>query len=371
MHRQFIKNMISMEKRKYRSKTLMILAIGMQLLLLASCKHDDLTIAAPNENIRPAADFVKNNYEMRLFYAAIKKVGYVDELNGAGPFTILAPTDAAFNRMGIYNPTDFDKLNADSLKKVIGYHLLPRKLSVTDIPNNGIDVRYATLSDAEVYTSRASTNPNGGAENELYFSGSEVTRQDVILANGTLHVLDNVMKPNFNKTVQAWLAGHPDYSVFVSGLKKFNLWDQLATTQQFTVFAPNNEALKNGGITAASLNEMDASKYLGDLLFGVYLLYDRHFFVSDGQVFSRINSNGSFSYFLKNNSHYMTFGGGKQYPSFKLGYGLVLYPGNGPSDSPIKAVTSEIVAKNDNLCSNGLVHHLVDGLVTPEQAIKK
>lgn len=359
-----------MEKRKYWSKTLMILAIGMQILLLAACKHDDLTIAAPNENIRPAADFVKNNYEMRLFYAALKKVGYADELNGAGPFTVLVPTDEAFNRMGVYNPSDFDKMNQDSLKKVIGYHLMPRKLRVSDIPNNGIDVRYATLSDADLYVSRASTNPNGGEENELYFSGSEVMRQDVVLANGTLHVLDNVMKPNFNKTVQAWLAGHPDYSVFVSGLKKFNLWDQLAGAAEFTVFAPNNEALKKVGITAASLNEMEASKYEGDLLFGVYLLYDKHFFVSDTQVFSRINSNGAFNYYLKNSSYYMTFGGGKLYPTFKLGYGLTLRPG-GPTGSPISSATSNIVAKNDNLCSNGLVHHLADGMVTPDQAIKK
>ncbi|MBB2148294.1 hypothetical protein GM920_05165 [Pedobacter sp. LMG 31462] len=371
MHRQFIKNMIFMEKIRYRSKTLMILAIGMQILGLVACKHEDLTIAVPNENIRPAADFVKNNYEMRLFYAAIKKVGYVDQLNGTGPFTILAPTDEAFNRMGVYNPSDFDKMNQDSLKKVIGYHVLPRRLMVSDIPNNGIDVRYATLSDAELYVSRASTNPNGGAENELYFSGSEVIRQDVVLANGSLQVLDNVMKPNFNKTVQSWLAGQPEYSVFVSGLKKFNLWDQLAGKSEFTIFAPNNEALKNVGITSASLNEMDASKYQGDVLFGVYLLYDRHFFVSDTQVFARINSNSSFNYFLKNSGYYMTFGGGKIYPSFKLGFGLVLRPGNGPADSPIKSATGDIVAKNDNLCSNGLVHHLMDGMVTPEQALKK
>ena len=347
----------------------MILAIGMQILLLASCKHDDLTIAEPNENIRPAADFVKNNYEMRLFYAAIKKAGYVDELNGTGPFTILAPTDEAFNRMGVYSPSDFDKMNQDSLKKVIGYHLMPRKLRLSDIPNNGIDVRYATLTGTDLYVSRASTNPNGGAENELYFSGSEVLRQDVVLANGTLHVLDNVMKPNFNKTVQAWLAGHPDYSVFVSGLKKFNLWDQLAGATEFTVFAPNNEALKNVGITAASLNAMDASKYQGDLLFGVYLLYDRHFFVSDTQVFARINSNASFDYYLKNSSYYMTFGGGKLYPTFKLGYGISLRK-DGPTGSIINSATSTIVAKNDNLCSNGLVHHLADGMVKPEQAIK-
>lgn len=348
-----------------------ILVMGMQLLLLASCKHDDLTIALPNENIRPAADFLKNNYEMRLFYAAVKKVGYVEQLNGNGPFTVLAPSDAAFNALGIYAATDFDKMNVDSLKKVIGYHIMPRRLRVSDIPSNGIDVRYATLSGTDLYVSQASFNPNGGVLDEVYFGGAEASRKDVVMANGTLHVLNNVMKPNFAKTVQQWLSEHADYSVFVKGLKKFNLWDQLALPGPFTIFAPNNAALENVGITEASLGAMDAGKYLGNLLFGSYILYDRHFFVSDAQVFSLINSNGAYNYFLKNDTHYMNFGGGKLYPDFKLGYTLVLRTGTTISDTIVKSATGNISAKNDNLCSNGLVHHLTEGLVTPEQAIKK
>ena len=347
-----------------------LFAVGLSLLFFASCKHDDLTMAKPNENVRPAADFVKNNYEMRLFYAALQKVGYVDQLNGKGPFTVLAPTDEAFNNLGIYTAADFDKMNADSLKKVIGYHVLPRRLRVADIPTNGIDVRYTTLEGAALYASAASLNPNGGALDELYFSGVEATRKDVVLANGTLHVLNQVMKPNFSKTTQQWLAQHAEYSVFVSGLKKFNLWDQLATQGPFTIFAPDNKALENVGITELSISAMDVGKYMGDLLFGIYILYDRHFFTSDGQVFAGINSNGAYNYYPKNTTYYMTFGAGKMYPSFKLAYSLVLRTGPTSNDPPV-AVSGDITVKNDNLCSNGLVHHLSSGLVKPEEALKR
>ncbi|WP_293305760.1 fasciclin domain-containing protein [Pedobacter sp. UBA5917] len=353
------------------NKMLFILAMSLQLLFFAGCKHDDLSIALPNENIRQAGDFVKNNYEMTLFYAALKKTGYAEQLNGAGPFTVLAPTNDAFNRIGIYNAADFDKMNADTLKKLIGYHILPRRLLVNDIPSNGIDIRYATLTGPELYVSRAAFNPNGGVEKELYIDGVEVIRKDVVVANGVLHLLDNVMKPNFNKTVQQWLAEHADYSVFVKGLKKFKLWDQLANPAIFTIFAPNNQALADVGITDASLTALDAEKYLGDRLFGAYILYDRHFFISDSQVFSLINSNGAYNYFLKNDSHYMNFGGGKQYPTFKLGYGLTLRSGNTFSDVILNSVNSDLTAKNDNLCSNGIIHHLVSGLVRPDQAIRK
>lgn len=138
-----------------------------------------------------------------------------------------------------------------------------------------------------------------------------------------------------------------------------------------TIFAPNNKALEDVGITEAFLNALETGKYNGDRLFGAYILYDRHFFISDSQVFSLINNNGAYNYFLKNDSHYMNFGGGKLYPEFKLGFALTLRSGNTVSDVILNSVTSNLTAKNDNLCSNGIVHHLISGLVTPEQAIKK
>jgi uncharacterized surface protein with fasciclin (FAS1) repeats len=367
MHRLFTKKMISLTK----TKILFLLAIGLQVLLFASCKHDDLAVPLPNENIRPAGDFVKNNYEMKLFYMALKKTGYADKLNETGPFTVLAPTDAAFNAIGINNETDFNKMDVAYLKEIIGYHILPRRLRVGDIPTNGIDVRYATLEGTELYASNASFNRNGGAVDELYFSGAEAERKDVVLANGTLHVLSNVMKPNLSVTVQQWLSAHKEYSVFAAGLKKFGLWDQLESPGTFTIYAPDNAALEMVGITDASLTTMDAGKYLGNLLFGAYILYDRHFFVSDAQVFSLIASNGTFRYPLKGDSHYVSFGGSKAYPSFNLIYGLSLYAGGSVNDPPISGATGNLTAKNDNLCSNGLIHHLVEGLVTPELAIKK
>lgn len=84
---------------------------------LFSCEHPDLTVVVPNENLRPASDFIKNNYEMTLFSAALEKVGLASTLNEKGPYTVLVPTDAAFNELGIFRPSDFDKMNLDSLKK--------------------------------------------------------------------------------------------------------------------------------------------------------------------------------------------------------------------------------------------------------------
>ncbi|WP_256009826.1 fasciclin domain-containing protein [Desertivirga xinjiangensis] len=347
-------------------KYLWLLAVSFCGLL--ACKHDELSVIKPNENIRPAADFVKNNYETSLFFAAIEKSGYKEQLNGPGPFTVLAPTNAAFNGLGIYYPSDFDRIDADSLKRLIGYHILPRRLRTSDVPANGVDVRYATLEGTELYTSLASLNANGGpAGNTLYFSGALASRKDVVLANGVLHVLEKVMKPAFQTTTAQWLEQHAEYSVFVAGLKKFNLWEQLTTSGPFTIFAPDNDALQEVGINLESIRDMDTSLYKGDLLFGCYLLYNRHFFVNDLRLFEAINSNGRYKYLLKNDTHQMEIFG--DYNS-DWGYELILRTGGGPLDWIVKTAHSPLIAKNDNLCSNGLVHHLGTGLVSPEQAYK-
>jgi len=339
-------------------------------MLINACKRDDLTVIKPNENIRPAADFIKNNYEMTLFSQALTKAGLTTQLNGAGPFTVLVPTDAAFNELGIYKASDLDKINADSLKKLISYHILPRRLTTREIPTNGVDVRYATLEGSELYTSYGALNPNGGSAEELYFSGAKVTRNDVVMANGVLHVVNKLMKPQFKNNIQQWLLARKEYSVFVEGLKKFDLWAQLAQNGPYTIFAPTNDALAKSDLTSASLASLEKSKYDGDLLFGSYIIYGRHFFISDGQVFSIINSNGTYSYKLKNNIQLMEFSSGESYPSYILGYSLLIRSGSGIFDPIVNSVRYEIPSKVDYLCSNGLLHNLEDGLVTPSQALK-
>lgn len=353
-------------------KTVIIAACGLPLLFLASCKHDDLEVAKPNENVRAATDFVKNNYELRLFHAALLKTGYADQLNGPGPFTVLAPTDDAFNAIGIFNASDFDKLNQDTLKKVIGYHILPRLLRLSSIPSNGVDVRYATLEGTELYASLASTNQSGASVgNWLYFSGAFASRKDVALSNGTLHVLSKVMKPNFKTTVQQWLANHKDYSVFVKGLKKFDLWEQLNGNGPFTVFAPDDAALAKVGITSASLDLLDKNLYVGSRLFGAYILYNKHFFISDSQIFTLINSGGYFNYTLKDDNHEMEFVTFPENSGASLYYQLMLKDGGLPFPQILKTLSVNYYHKVDNLCSNGLVHYVQDGLVTPAQALKK
>lgn len=341
------------------------------LLLLTSCSHENLLIPKPNENIRPAADFIENNYDFRLFYAALEYTDLVGELNGPGPLTVLAPGDAAFNALGIRTPEDIAELDKDSLRRVLQYHVLKdRRLRLADIPTDAVDVRYETLSGDALFTSA------GTRASQYYFDGAAVTHGDVALANGVLHVVNKLMKYHKGRTVQDYLAASPQYSLYVAGLKKFGLWDELAEAGPFTIFAPNNEAFAAHEITEEMINDFASAGYNGRRLFGAYILYGKHFFVSDKYVFSIISNEYAYSLPLKDDTWSLTFGFQSIYPEWYVYPELSLWGppappyGIPPRIGQVNYNASESHIFNyDHRCENGIVHDLYELLILPEQAI--
>lgn len=355
-------------------------AVGLGLLLfsglLTSCKHDDLTLPRPNENIRPAADFIRNNYDFRLFSAALEYTGLAAELNGKGPFTVIAPTDQAFNALGIVLPGDFARLNKDSLRFSMAYHILPQRLYSADVPVNGIDVRYETLAGKSLYASVAMFSPGSTYPvNLFYFGGSPLLNRDVVLSNGVFHSTSKVQKYFPETTVQAWLAARPTYSIFVEGLKKFGLWDELSRPGRFTVFAPDNKAFTDAGITAADIAALNPDDYIGARLFGTYILYDRQYFVSDKIIFGVINGESRYTYKLRNDIAelalivYEDFGVGRNL-YYELSASLKPVGSGWPIFLGQVASTIQAWGRMDNLCENGIVHYLPGILITPDQAKK-
>lgn len=338
----------------------------------SSCKHEDYTVKKSNENLRMAGDFLKNNYDYSLFFAALDYTGLLPQLNEKGDFTVLAPTNQAFVELGLQSVADIKKLNRDSLKQAMAVHIISRRLKRSDVPVNTVSVDYQTLAGIPVYVSFATKNLTDQEENfyntGFFFNGSSVLRKDVQLVNGVLHSIDRVIKQYPGKNVQQWLSSRREYSIFVAGLKKFGLWNELAGKGPFTIFAPGNTAFASAGISEADINALDAGKYIGERLFGSYILYDKRFFISDLSTFSIINGQDTYENFTRNgNSYFKWYYYGKQqtisladqkdFPSTEFGSSVFQ--------------TEKVGYKMDNLCDNGIVQYLPDLLVRPEQALKK
>jgi uncharacterized surface protein with fasciclin (FAS1) repeats len=117
----------------------------------------------------------------KTLVTAIKAAGLVDTLKGPGPFTVFAPTDAAFAKIP---KADLNKLLADKakLKSVLTYHVVPGKVMSTDI-KPGM-VKTVQGSDVTLATT-------GG----VMVNNAKVVAADVPASNGVIHAIDTVLMP--------------------------------------------------------------------------------------------------------------------------------------------------------------------------------
>ena len=113
--------------------------------------------------------------------AALQAAGLVDTLKGPGPFTVFAPTDAAFAKVP---KADLDALlkNKAKLTAVLTYHVVPGTVMAKDVKAGKVK----TVQGSELTVATA-----GG----VTVDGAKVTATDIVASNGVIHVIDSVVIP--------------------------------------------------------------------------------------------------------------------------------------------------------------------------------
>lgn len=245
-------------------------------LLLQACNHDEFLVYEENTETRNVGDYIGNNFDLSLFYAALEKTGVLENIVGTEKVTVYAPTNAAFNALGIYRASDFDRLDQDSLKTMIQYHVLGRILTSEEIPVSSLDARYPNLAGKDLIISKY-VGVNPWDRTRVFVNGAEAVRFDIGLTNGILNIVNACFKYR-EGNVQEFLAGRGEYSTFVTALKKFGYWDALATGE-WSVVAPDNNAFESVGITADSIGRMDTARFYNRFM-GVYT-FDTRIFLTD------------------------------------------------------------------------------------------
>lgn len=116
--------------------------------------------------------------------AAVKAASLVDTLKGKGPFTVFAPTDAAFTSI----QKDVDSLlkpeNKTKLTKVLNYHVVSGNLKATDLKDG-----------QELTTVQGEKLKVSVKDKKVMVGGANVTGADVNASNGVIHVIDKVLMP--------------------------------------------------------------------------------------------------------------------------------------------------------------------------------
>jgi transforming growth factor-beta-induced protein len=165
----------------------------------------------------------------------LQKSGLVDTLATGGPFTVFAPTDAAFAKVP---KATLDELAADpaKLKAVLLYHVVPGRLTAADV----VKLTSAKTADGR---SIAIKVVNG----TVFVDGAQVTTADVEATNGVIHVIDSVLIPKeptetAPKTILQTAVAAGSFKTLASLLRKAGLVGTLQGKGPFTVFAPTDAA---------------------------------------------------------------------------------------------------------------------------------
>jgi uncharacterized surface protein with fasciclin (FAS1) repeats len=139
-----------------------------------------------------------NSKDHTTLVAAVKAAGLVDTLQGAGPFTVFAPVNAAFEKLPAGTvDTLLKPENKDQLVKVLTYHVIAGKVSSSDlvkmIKDGGGKAELTTVEGGKITASISDgkvilADEKGGS--------ATVTIADVFQSNGVIHVVDSVLLPN-------------------------------------------------------------------------------------------------------------------------------------------------------------------------------
>jgi uncharacterized surface protein with fasciclin (FAS1) repeats len=236
---------------KILSKLKIAFAIIALTSFTISCDNDDETIVD-----NTITGIAKTNSNLTILVQALAKAELAETLQGVGPYTVFAPTDAAF--VAFLKTTPYATLNdvpKDVLTQILLNHVVSGKVKSTDLSTGYVKTLAKSATSGTNTMSMYVDLTSGVKLNGV----AKVTTADVMASNGVIHVVDAVINlptivthatanANFTSLVGALTSpGQPNFVSILSG------------TGPFTVFAPTNAAftalnteLAPGGIAGVS-----------------------------------------------------------------------------------------------------------------------
>jgi uncharacterized surface protein with fasciclin (FAS1) repeats len=178
------------------SKTLLAIAIGATALsgsLAITAYANEKTVMVGGAPMYPSKNIVENAVNSKdhtTLVAAVKAAGLVPTLESKGPFTVFAPTNAAFGKLPSGTVETLVKPeNKATLTNILTYHVVPGRLEASDLTDGKIlktvEGEQITVKNEDGKISL--TDAKGGT--------SHVTIADVNQSNGVIHVVDTVLMP--------------------------------------------------------------------------------------------------------------------------------------------------------------------------------
>ena len=217
--------------------------------------------------------------------AALAKADLVTALQAEGPFTVFAPTDAAFTAAGI----DLNDFETDEeiavLADILTYHVYSGSVASSAV-TDGLTVTMLNGDEATFAV----------VDNTVKIGDATVTTPDVTASNGIIHVIDTVLTPPADTPAEPTLdipataQSTGVHESLVAALTKANLVTALQAEGPFTVFAPTDAAFTEAGIDLDTFVTDEEIAALADILtYHVYSGAVPSTAVTDGLAVTMLN----------------------------------------------------------------------------------
>jgi len=224
---------------------------GFLVVVLLVFSFGGAAFADEHENI---VEVASASDDFNTLVAALEATGLDEALAGDGPFTVFAPTDAAFDSLlGALDITAEELLNAENLDEVLLYHVIGSQVLSTELTDGQTA---ETLLDGESLTF---TVDEENDEWDITVNDIEVGPADIMASNGVIHVIGQVLIPADFELVLAEedeeepveqniveiAEASDDFNTLVAALEATGLDEALAGDGPFTVFAPTDAAFES------------------------------------------------------------------------------------------------------------------------------
>jgi transforming growth factor-beta-induced protein len=192
--------------------------------------------------------------------AALVKAELVETLLGAGPFTVFAPNNAAFESAGI---TSLDGLTKEDLTPILLYHVVGAKVLSSGLPSDGVVTTLNSDGGDKFFLSLGET---------VYINGSStITGVDIEKSNGVIHTIDKTLMPPTQTVVEIAAAlsqadENPEFTTLVGLLTSTPQEAVLNAISDedgsYTIFAPTDAAFAEISAVTATLTDAQVSTVL-------------------------------------------------------------------------------------------------------------
>lgn len=244
------------------------------MLTGVSCseKEDTAPVNLENETMDIVETAMASNPgQFNTLVEAVVAADLVSTLKSAGPYTVFAPTDQAFAKLGV----DLSMLSKEELTNILLYHVVAGSVESTSLANGFVET-------AGGYSIEINT------DNGAMINTANVISADVMASNGIIHVIDEVLLPPTEDIVDKALSFNPEeFNTLVSAVIQADLVTTLKSEGPFTVFAPTDAAFADLGVDLSSLSKEDLTNIL------LYHVVPASVFSSDLSKGSVQTANGS------------------------------------------------------------------------------